>query len=494
MGYITAMAPLADASILRLNPWWRDPAWPAGDPHLRARERQGIDLELQSFSRDLPLGEPAVHIVRGPRQVGKSTAAKDLIARAGEDLDPTRVIYLALDELRDAPIADVTATIRRAKVLATGSERTERCVVVLDEVTVVRGWADAVKALWDEGTLRGDVTLCTGSSAIDLHSDAVERLPGRRGPGRDMLMLPASFSQFARACDRSIPRSPGLTVGTLCATDGRDVLAGAQRHLPALDRQLERYLVFGGLPASVAEAANGAAEPSSATTRVVWDSLSRETARRGASDVALRALLERVAVSLGSKTSWSAVAADMGGIPLGSQRRADRPGPGTVQTYVELLARSYSVMVTYFWKSSLGTSDQSRDKKLFFADPLLYTALRERTPGLAFNVPAAVEAAIGTALYRRYEPEDSQATGMEDPARLHVWQTTRGREIDFVCGPRAAIECVEVKYQARITGHDSVGMRKAFPGRPALLVSRDAFRLADDHVVAPAALVLWALG
>ena len=51
------------------------------------------------------------------------------------------------------------------------------------------------------------------------------------------------------------------------------------------------------------EAATGAREPSRETQRVAWDSISRELRKRGASETAVRALLERVVRSLGSKTN-----------------------------------------------------------------------------------------------------------------------------------------------------------------------------------------------
>ena len=228
------MPALPDAVILRFNPWWSDPAWELHDPHLEALRERRVELELETFSADLPLSTPAVHVVRGPRQVGKSTALKKLIRRAVSALGADAVVYLAFDELADRPIGDVTETVRSAKRLATGDERSAS-LVVLDEVTAARGWADAVKALWDEGTMRRDVVVCTGSSAVDLHADAVERLPGRRGAGRDALMLPASFAAFARAGDSRIPAAPALDVAALVSPDGVELLRRSRRFLPALE-------------------------------------------------------------------------------------------------------------------------------------------------------------------------------------------------------------------------------------------------------------------
>ncbi len=126
-------------------------------------------------------------------------------------------------------------------------------------MTAAGHWQTAVKALWDEGSIDRDVVLCTGSSALDLTEGAVERLPGRRGPGRDFLVMPQGFAAFARALDGANPPGLGLTVGEIVSPDGQEALRRARVHLPSLQRALERYLRFGGLPAAVAEAASGGA-------------------------------------------------------------------------------------------------------------------------------------------------------------------------------------------------------------------------------------------
>jgi len=53
---------------------------------------------------------------------------------------------------------------------------------------------------------------------------------------------------------------------------------------------------------------------------------------------------------------------------------------------------------------------------------------------------------------------------------------------------------VEVKYQSRVGGRDSLVIRRAFPGRPAVVVTRDVLRFEEDHAFVPASLFLWALG
>ncbi len=479
--------PLSEAQILAQNRWWTNPAWRAEDPHLALLEAQPLRLAAD-FVTELDLRRPGIHILRGPRQVGKSTDLKLLIERAlAAGRPPRSIIYLALDLLEDQSLSDFAVSVERAKGLAGGEPPG---LILLDEVTAVRGWQTAVKSLWDQGTIGADVVVCTGSSAIDLQRGAAERLPGRRGAGADHLVLPQSFAAFAHAVGEGIPRSPGLTVGALCTPDGEALLREMRLHAPALDAALRRYLRFGGLPAAVAESLSGAHDPSARVKRVLEDSLTGEIQRRGASVPAAHALLERVVRSLGSKISWSSMAREMD-VPLGGRGRPDHH---TVRDYIELLAAGYFLFVAYFWRSGSQTNEQSRDKKVFFADPLLHAIALDRAPGLTADTAALVENAIGTALLRRYEPPDRLIETFALPERLHIWQTARGGEIDFVCGPRRELDVVEVKYREQPGLSAANAAARSHPGRPTVLASKNTLRFGERYTLIPAHTLLWALG
>lgn len=483
---------MSDAQILRQNPWWRNASWEHEDPHLVELGRQPRVLG-RSPLLEIRLDQPGVHVIRGPRQVGKSTSLKRLAAQA---LDAghhaQRVIYLAADLIEDQPPAELYATVARAKELATA---TGQCLVMLDEVTFVPRWQNAIKALWDDGVIRDDVVLCTGSSAIDLRAGAAERLPGRRGSGGDVLVLPQSFSSVANALDEAVPESPGLDLAALVRPSGREILAEMRLHLPALQLALERYLRFGGLPAAVAEMLEGATGPSAETRRIMHDALVKEVGRRGASAPAAHALLERVVRSLGSKTNWADMAREMN-VRLGPRRRpgsSAAPDPGTVRQYIELLADGYFLLVVYFWRKDSHSNALSNDKKMYFFDPLLYQVACDYSPGLAHKVPALVENVVATHLLRRYEPAQLLLESPAEPRRLHIW-TTEASEIDFVAGDWRNRAALEVKY-GTVKLSVAANIAKAHPNRPAVVASKDTLILDRDHyVVAPTALVLWALG
>jgi uncharacterized protein len=478
---------LTDDEILAQNPWWSNPAWDADDRQLARLAAQPVRLATD-LVEEIDLAGAGIHVLRGPRQVGKTTDLKLLVRRAlGEGRDPRSIVYLTLDLIEDQPHAELARTIVQAKRLA---RHPGPSVVLLDEVTGVPRWQTAVKALWDNGTIDEDLVVCTGSTAVDLQRGAAERLPGRRGAGQDHLVLPQTFASFARALDGTIPPSPSLTIAELCAPDGEATLLDSRIHAPALAEALTRYSIFGGLPAAIAEAAGGAVEPSDEVKRVLYDSLVKEVQRRGASVPAAHALLERVLRSLGSRTDWSKMAREMD-VPLGTSRRVNHH---TLRSYIELMAGGYLLFIVYFLRADSHANSLSNEKKVYFADPLLHTIAIDRVRGLAVDMPALIENMIGLALYRRYEPRDRLIESFVAPDELHAWRTARSGEIDFVAGPRGSLDVVEVKYRNRIDLRSAHGIAKAHPNRPVVIATRDELRFTADYGLIPAHMLLWALG
>ena len=135
------------------------------EPLVRALNHD-LFAELQRFP-DL------VHVLTGPRQVGKTTAALQVQrAWSGPSL------FAAADELASPGAEWIVAQWSLARAQA----RPDRPVLlVLDEVQKIAGWSEQVKGLWDQDRRAGTnvVPLILGSSALLLAKGVDESLAGR---------------------------------------------------------------------------------------------------------------------------------------------------------------------------------------------------------------------------------------------------------------------------------------------------------------------------
>ena len=115
-----------------------------------------------------------MHVISGPRQVGKTTAAQHVAARLGWQCH----VATADAALPHSP-EWIEAQWRIARLLP--APRNKRVLLVLDEIQKVHGWSNVVKKLWDEEMrIGGNVrVLLLGSSALLMQKGLSESLAGR---------------------------------------------------------------------------------------------------------------------------------------------------------------------------------------------------------------------------------------------------------------------------------------------------------------------------
>ncbi len=120
------------------------------------------------------LAEPRrfIHVVAGPRQVGKTTLIRQVLAGLER---PT--LYVSAD---DALLADA-AWIGQQWRLARDRVGTQGAVLAIDEIQRVSGWPTAVKALWDEDSRQGTAlqVVLSGSAPLVVQRGLGESLAGR---------------------------------------------------------------------------------------------------------------------------------------------------------------------------------------------------------------------------------------------------------------------------------------------------------------------------
>ncbi|OGP18985.1 MAG: AAA family ATPase [Deltaproteobacteria bacterium GWA2_65_63] len=113
-----------------------------------------------------------LQVLAGPRQVGKTTLARQ--AMEGGRL---RSHYASADE----PTLQNRAWIEQQWDLGRLKAKDGGALLVLDEVQKVPGWSEVVKRLWDEDTAKGVSLKCVllGSSPLLMQRGLTESLAGR---------------------------------------------------------------------------------------------------------------------------------------------------------------------------------------------------------------------------------------------------------------------------------------------------------------------------
>lgn len=162
--------------IREMNPWWRGESVPAVEPV----RRWAFNPVIQSLRAGLA---PAT-VLRGPRQIGKTTLLAQVIDQLlSEGVDPKRIIRLQFDELPELkklsqPILDIVywyADQILGETLTQAASKKQWLYVLLDEVQNLADWAPQLKNLVDVSRVRA---LVTGSSALRIEAGR-DSLAGR---------------------------------------------------------------------------------------------------------------------------------------------------------------------------------------------------------------------------------------------------------------------------------------------------------------------------
>lgn len=128
---------------------------------------------LHIIRRELSRSRPVIQVLIGPRQVGKTTLARQL----QESIDiPT--VYATADSPVPLDSAWIETQWRRA--VAEGGGARGPVLLILDEVQKVRGWSETLKFLWDNRPARPEMrVLILGSSSLLMQEGLTESLAGR---------------------------------------------------------------------------------------------------------------------------------------------------------------------------------------------------------------------------------------------------------------------------------------------------------------------------
>lgn len=122
---------------------------------------------VAQLEQRLSAGQPLIQVLAGPRQVGKTTGVKQLLARY-----PYTTHYANADDILTT---DRTWLLEQwQKALLSG----KKTLLVIDEIQKVQNWSETVKSLWDKAPKALRVIIL-GSSSLQLQKGLTESLAGR---------------------------------------------------------------------------------------------------------------------------------------------------------------------------------------------------------------------------------------------------------------------------------------------------------------------------
>ncbi len=398
--------------LVEQNAWWKDKRLIEEDYDIvKWKERKYHwtpelvgSITLEPFS---------LHILLGPRQVGKTTTLKLLIRKLLEDRDPRSLFYFNCEELADyKELLEVLETYLELK----DKSKIKSSCIFLDEITSPAEWYRAIKSLVDRGRLKDDVVVLTGSTSISVKRQT-ELFPGRRGKGRDYLLLPLSFREFIKVMSPQLYEkiSP---VERITTEELEEKSIQAMVFIKELNSLLEKYFNYGGFPLALEE------KEEAKKAYLSW--IKTGILKSGRSDIIAREILKSLLEKLQTPVSWE-----------GISKEIEIKSPKTVAKYVELLRSMFALIVLYHVDISARTIKFGKNKKIHFIDPLLLEIFEEWCMVRLKNRESILaESSVATHL-----------SGIVE--NIFYWRNSS--EVDVVINDEDGLKGFEVKWSDKFT-------------------------------------------
>jgi len=356
-----------------------------------------------------------IQVLAGPRQVGKTTLARQLMGSL-----PYESHFASADALASGDRQWIGQQWEIAR-LKLANSKSDECMLILDEVQKVPGWSDIVKALWDEDSHKQLAlkVIILGSSPLLLQRGLTESLAGR------FEVMPIRHWSYAEMRD-------------------------------AFDISLDQYIYFGGYPGAAALMAD-----EDRWRSYIQDSLIETTISR---DILLMTQVNKPALL----RQLFYLGCNYSGQILSYQKMVgqmqDAGNTTTLAHYLELLAGAG--MLSGIRKyAGQQVRQRSSSPKFQVMNMALMSALSNQRFEQVRTDPEQwgrwVESAIGVHLINR---------SIEHGFDLFYWRE-RGHEVDFIVryeGRLLAIEVKSHKRQTALPGMDA--FVKAFQPDKLLLI------------------------
>ncbi|MEX0567541.1 MAG: ATP-binding protein, partial [Candidatus Njordarchaeota archaeon] len=353
------------------NPWWRDKSSIDRNFYVKTWLDSKIKWVCSSF--DVSWGNRVIYIIKGPRQVGKSTGIilkiRDLLK---EGIDPYSILYLHCEAFSSRK--ELEAALRNFLRSSNGKKW-----IFLDEVTHIKDWYISIKYFLDIGLLNNATIISTGSSSLDL-ARASSYLAGRKGEIKgietDRVVLPMRFSDAIWFLVKSLPKwlSNELKRRILIAKILRGELPPEIRKLltywEEIEQALDKYILTGGYPLSMDKYLKKNKIPSSIYNMFIT-LVRRDLEREGYDPYKIDQVIKKLIDTLTTPISLEKIKS---GTDIRSTTR--------LSDYISALQASYVITQIPFMDPQKKSIIPRKERKYYFRDPFIYHALRSWIQGV----------------------------------------------------------------------------------------------------------------
>lgn len=406
------------------NLWWKGKENIQQDFHVKkwnSKKFRWVPEIIKKINQE----SGSIHIISGPRQVGKTTAMKLLIKKLLEKGTAIEnIFYVRCDE-----VSTVEELREAFETYETFKETKGLRFIFLDEITNVENWHGFIKNMYDNGEVEDSILFLTGSNAISIRKGA-EYLPGRRGKGRDFIMLPLSFRSFLEVTQPKVAREIEK-IKQLSINELRNKTKKAYRYKQELDRAFQKYLQCGGFPLPLEEFLEK--ETISHDINDVYLSwFVGDVFKNGKSDIIAKQIIKVLLEKMSSCISWEKISKEI-----------EIKSPKTVASYIELFQNLYVLSMLYHVDPDKQIANFAKNKKTHFMDPFIYRLFEHWCLLENKNKEEILVESIAAIALMRFSFKQS---GLEKRINENCFYWKNGYEIDVVVNNHGQLFGFEVKW------------------------------------------------
>jgi predicted AAA+ superfamily ATPase len=443
--------------IAYYSPWWYADDWYQRDKHLQVVSESGI--AFRHFDEKISFKKGSINILRGPRQIGKTTELKlfirDLI-KSGTT--PSYICYYPCDNILNHRelfeiIREILAHLQAA--------HSKLGFIFLDEISSVKNWQRPIKNLSDAGALSNVFLLLTGSSAVEIKR-GYERMPGRRAGGFDMVLLPMDFFAFCKCFN--IPESSQYSLPKVIDSPEafQSFRLDVSRNETKYIKMLEIFMLNGGFPKVVSDFVR-LGRLDDETLEISKSVMFSEFEKQRRQVSTLKSILRKLYLGVATPLSYNNIAAD-----------SDVYSAKGAKEYIDILHSSFLSFSIGCLDMTKKRSFPKKDKKFYFTDSVELRVISEMFQLPMLEESKMAEHIVASNLIRIFRKEWA-SYGFID--QLFYWKSSKGKEIDFVFFHRGKPFGIEVKYQNVVSGWDEISIKRGI-GK-GLLVTRKTFEYGE---------------